>query len=132
MRQRAQCDGSVIKLALSKYTKHTQPAFNTVQALSAKVLQRISERQLFTGFNGVHLRMEKDASDWTMLMGGRARLWQRYKQSMRMAGFDDQTPLYVASGLLKASVGTDPQPRLFLRKLASDLVLSGVRHHRHF
>ena len=37
-------------------------------------------------FNGVHLRMEKDAADWATIMGGPERYWARYKQARRRGG----------------------------------------------
>lgn len=51
-------------------------------------------------FNGVHLRLESDARDWATILGGTQAVWDGYVSSMRAAGFNATTPLYVASGLL--------------------------------
>jgi hypothetical protein len=55
----------------------------------------------FEGFNGLHLRMEKDATDWSNILGGIEAYWNLYKAQMVAAGFKgSRLPLYVASGLL--------------------------------
>ena len=55
----------------------------------------------FEGFNGLHLRIEKDAADWTNILGGVEAFWNLYKAQMVAAGFEgSRLPLYVASGLL--------------------------------
>ena len=97
-----------------------------MQALADKVVAGIAAAQGARAFNGVHMRMEKDAADWAIIMGGRARLWQLYKDSMRRAGLDPDTPLYVASGLLKAS-SEDEWSRDEMRRLTDDIVASQVR-----
>lgn len=51
-------------------------------------------------YNGVHLRIEKDAEPWALILGGRKVLLARYLDAMRRAKFDSKTTLYVASGLL--------------------------------
>jgi hypothetical protein len=51
-------------------------------------------------FNGVHLRIESDARDWSSIMGGDRAVWDGYVAAMRAARFDGATPLYAASGLL--------------------------------
>lgn len=94
------------------------------QALAEKVVQGIV-RQGKPVFNGVHMRMEKDAADWAIIMGGRDRLWQLYKKSMSRAGLDPSTPLYVASGLLKAAQ-EDAWSREEMRSLTTDIVESQV------
>ncbi len=77
-----------------------------------------------SGFNALHLRVEKDAEVWADIMGGkdvcvcwlagRAWLikivalqcnspqvvWNAYVEAMTKAKFDSDTPLYVASALL--------------------------------
>lgn len=77
-------------------------------------------------FNGVHMRMEKDAADWAIIMGGRQRLWQLYKEAMTRAGLDPGTPLYIASGLLKAAA-EDKWSRDEMRSLTGDIVASKAR-----
>ena len=51
-------------------------------------------------FNGVHLRVEKDARDWATIMGGTQVVWQGYVDTMRGVGFNATTRLYAASGML--------------------------------
>jgi hypothetical protein len=74
-----------------------------LQALADKVVTKIAEENGSGEFNGVHLRMERDAMDWAMILGGRNRYWALYRSSMSMAHFSKDTPLFVASGLLKGS-----------------------------
>ena len=78
-------------------------------------------------FNGLHLRLEQDAVEWAIILGGRAKLWKLYKRSMAAAEFDAVTPVYVASGLLKASTRNVTAPRQYMRKLSRDMVQSRVR-----
>jgi hypothetical protein len=51
-------------------------------------------------FNGVHLRVEKDARDWASIMGGTQVVWSGYLKTMRALGFNHSTRLYAASGVL--------------------------------
>ncbi|KAI7838016.1 hypothetical protein COHA_008197 [Chlorella ohadii] len=51
-------------------------------------------------FNGVHLRVEKDARDWASIMGGTQVVWSGYLKTMRAVGFNSSTRLYAASGML--------------------------------
>ena len=51
-------------------------------------------------FNGLHLRIERDAADWTSMMGGREAFWGAYLDAAAAAGLDAGTPLYIATGLL--------------------------------
>lgn len=74
-----------------------------LQALADKVVSGIAGENGSNEFNGVHLRMERDAMDWAMILGGRNRYWALYRSSMSMAHFSKDTPLFVASGLLKGS-----------------------------
>jgi hypothetical protein len=74
-----------------------------LQALADKVVAGIAGESGSSEFNGVHLRMERDAMDWAMILGGRNRYWALYRSSMSMAHFSKNTPLFVASGLLKGS-----------------------------
>ena len=97
-----------------------------VQALADKVVHGITAEQDGSSFNGVHMRMEKDAADWAIIMGGRARLWQLYKDAMSRAGLEPSTPLFVASGLLKAS-SEDAWSRDEMKRLTNDIVSSKVR-----
>ncbi|CAL5219417.1 g1245 [Coccomyxa viridis] len=58
-------------------------------------------------FNSLHLRIEKDAKDWSTIMGGTGVLWEGYAAAMQEAGFDNQAPLYTASGLLTYGAAQD-------------------------
>ncbi|KAL3132707.1 hypothetical protein ABBQ32_009214 [Trebouxia sp. C0010 RCD-2024] len=51
-------------------------------------------------YNAVHLRIEKDARDWSQIMGGEEVVWNGYVTSMLQAGFTSDLVLYAASGLL--------------------------------
>lgn len=89
-------------------------------------------------YNGVHLRMERDAMDWAIIMGGRDRYWKLYRSSMAMARFSRDAPLFVASGLLKGSrnintengalnSAADTQAVNQMQKLAQEIVNANVR-----
>lgn len=108
------------------------------QALAKKVIKGIHESEGVDGYNGVHLRMERDAMDWAIIMGGRDRYWKLYRSSMAMARFSKDSPLFVASGLLKGSrnintengavtSGADPQAVNQMQKLAEEIVNANVR-----
>ena len=51
-------------------------------------------------YNGLHLRVEKDARDWIEIMGGTQALWDSYVAAMKSVGFNATTRIYVASGML--------------------------------
>lgn len=77
-------------------------------------------------FNGVHLRVEKDAGDWTIIMGGVGRMWHIYTETMLHAGFDAATPLYVATGLLTYGASSEwayAQKVLLSKDLASRVLI---------
>lgn len=94
-----------------------------VQDLADKVVSKIEE--MGPRYNGLHLRMEKDALDWAEIMGGRDQYWQMHKQEMHEAKLDEKTILYVASGLLKASAN-DPWSRNEMQALTTDILDSKV------
>lgn len=75
-------------------------------------------------FNGVHLRMEKDAGDWMVILGGRGAVWSMYLNAMRRVGFNASTPLYVATGLL--SYGAEQEWEDAKRVLINARVASSV------
>jgi hypothetical protein len=74
-----------------------------LQALADKVMKGIAKQEGSSDFNGVHLRMEPDAADWSMILGGEEQYRETYLQAMADARFSEDTPLYVASGLLTGS-----------------------------
>jgi hypothetical protein len=45
-----------------------------LQALADKVMKGIDKQEGSSDFNGVHLRMEPDAADWSMILGGNSPL----------------------------------------------------------
>mmetsp|Transcript_9294 Transcript_9294/g.27924 ORF Transcript_9294/g.27924 Transcript_9294/m.27924 type:complete len:628 (+) Transcript_9294:75-1958(+) len=72
-------------------------------------------------YNGVHLRIEKDAGEWARILGGRAVVERRYRAAMRRAHFDKRTPLYVASALLTYDGGVED-----LKKVVANLTGEGL------
>lgn len=50
-------------------------------------------------FNGLHLRIEADASEWLEKIGGVQGAWAAYIAAMRNATFSAESPVYIASGL---------------------------------
>jgi hypothetical protein len=96
-----------------------------LQILADKIIQQMKFKEGSSFYNGIHMRMEKDASDWAIIMGGRQRLWQLYKEAMQNGKLDHETPLYVASGLLKASAD-DTWSRDEMQRLTTDIVDSKV------
>ncbi|KDD71689.1 hypothetical protein H632_c4559p0, partial [Helicosporidium sp. ATCC 50920] len=74
-------------------------------------------------FNGVHLRIEKDAGDWAIIMGGKGVIWDLYLAYLREARFGPDAPLYVATGLLSYGAGAEwEDARRRLAPYASKLV----------
>ncbi|KAK9827655.1 hypothetical protein WJX81_004166 [Elliptochloris bilobata] len=76
-----------------------------VRALADRVIAGISGAGGAAGgagreYNAAHLRLEKDARDWSAIMGGEAVIWHNYIQAMSQAGFSAGVGVYVASGLL--------------------------------
>jgi hypothetical protein len=101
-----------------------------------KVLQGIASQEATGSFNGVHLRMERDASDWAMIMGGKDEYWSLYRNALALADITAEVPLFVASGLIKGSKdinenngvdGEDNENRDEMKRLADELVRDGVR-----
>jgi hypothetical protein len=106
------------------------------QALADKVIDGIANNEGSSEFNGVHLRMERDAMDWATILGGPDKYWAMYRSSMAIAHFSLDTPLFVASGLLKGSTNInkhDSVPLLEntsvqqMKRLAGEIVKSKVR-----
>lgn len=46
---------------------------------------------------GAHLRVEKDAAEWFIILGGAQAVWDLYIEKMRETEFDFTTPLYIAT-----------------------------------
>ena len=84
----------------------------TISAMADSVVAAISAAA--TSYNAVHLRIEKDARDWSQIMGGPEAVWNAYVASMRQAGFTSDVPMYVASGLLTYGASDGAAP-VFLR-----------------
>jgi hypothetical protein len=77
-------------------------------------------------YNGAHLRVEKDAKDWAMIMGGQQIVWFGYIKTMRETGFDEKDILYVASGLMTYGANADMSRTVDYLKLME--VASEVHH----
>lgn len=79
-----------------------------LHALADRIVDAVTEGGTLP-FNGVHLRIEKDARDWAAIMGGQQVVWQGYISTMRSVGFNGTSRIYVASGMLTygASVEMD-------------------------
>ncbi|KAK9810163.1 hypothetical protein WJX72_005905 [[Myrmecia] bisecta] len=77
-----------------------------IQELADRVIHGMTNAGLHE-YNAVHLRIEKDARDWSQIMGGDAVVWHGYVQAMRQAGFASDLVLYVASGLLTYGANED-------------------------
>ena len=71
----------------------------TLQALANRIVEGITGGGMHA-YNGLHLRVERDARDWTNIMGGTQAIWDGYVSAMRSLGFNATTPIYVASGML--------------------------------
>jgi hypothetical protein len=80
-------------------TLHFNPS---LEYLADRVVSYIT-RDGRRNFNGVHLRVEKDAAEWFLILGGldgAQVVWEMYRDAMLDAGFEPDTPLFVATGLL--------------------------------
>uniref|UniRef100_A0A1D2A093 O-fucosyltransferase family protein n=1 Tax=Auxenochlorella protothecoides TaxID=3075 RepID=A0A1D2A093_AUXPR len=77
-----------------------------LHALADRVVDEMTRGGVLP-FNGVHLRIEKDARDWAMIMGGEQVVWQSYVKTMRGVGQNESVPLYAASGMLTYGASTD-------------------------
>lgn len=76
-----------------------------IERMAERIVDKIAKSA--AGFNAVHLRIEKDARDWSQIMGGPEAVWNAYVGSMRQAGFTANVPMYVASGLLTYGANDD-------------------------
>ncbi|KAL4423672.1 hypothetical protein ABPG75_000973 [Micractinium tetrahymenae] len=96
-----------------------------ISAMADRIVEAVTEGGA-APFNGVHLRIEKDARDWAAIMGGQQVVWQGYISTMRGVGFNSTTRIYVASGMLTygASVEMD-RTKNYLRHTG---VCSEVHH----
>lgn len=86
-------------LPLATQVARALPFSREVEALATRTVAALAVRG-HVAFNGVHLRIEKDAGDWSIIMGGAGRIWHIYCETMRKAGINATLPLYVATGLL--------------------------------
>jgi len=73
---------------------------STVEKIADDVVARIRGAHQNASFNGLHLRMEKDAVDWLNMYGGSDAFMQEYISAMQRAGLNKHHDLYIASGLL--------------------------------
>jgi hypothetical protein len=79
-----------------------------IQQLADRVISGMTNAGKYE-YNAVHLRIEKDARDWSQIMGGEQVVWHGYVQSMRQAAFTSDLVLYAASGLLTYGANEDMQ-----------------------
>lgn len=97
----------------------------SVHALAARIVEGVTGGGK-RSFNGAHLRIEKDARDWAMILGGPQVVWRRYIETMRLAGQDSKTPLYAATGVL--TYGADVEMNRTIAYLLHMGVCSEVLH----
>ncbi|GAB4815103.1 hypothetical protein N2152v2_002149 [Parachlorella kessleri] len=70
----------------------------TIVALADQILAAMDPGS--RGFNGLHLRLEKDVAAWHQGAGGMEGALQSFLDGMKAAKFADRSTLYVASGML--------------------------------
>eukprot|EP01023_Acetabularia_acetabulum_P032553 TRINITY_DN303_c0_g1_i3.p1 TRINITY_DN303_c0_g1~~TRINITY_DN303_c0_g1_i3.p1 ORF type:complete len:523 (+),score=52.65 TRINITY_DN303_c0_g1_i3:247-1815(+) len=103
--------GIVVDLPCTFFALRTPTAFPLVSEIvqSLKFSPRIRQladlliqklRQDWGQYNGVHLRVERDAQDWMNAVGGWSRYIDFYLYTMINAGFNERSKLYLATGLL--------------------------------
>ena len=63
-----------------------------LQTMADRIIDTISDHGA-TPFNGVHLRVEKDARDWATIMGGTHNIWKGYMTTMHALEFNSSTPI---------------------------------------
>jgi hypothetical protein len=93
--------GSPVAMQIAKNLKIA----SQLHAVAGKILAGIKDRQHGQAsdkpmFNGIHLRVENDASSWWSRWGSVENLWAAYLQECKLAGLSKELPLYMASGLL--------------------------------
>lgn len=96
-----------------------------LEALGARLAYAVS-RAGSAPFNGVHLRIEKDARDWAMIMGGQQVVWKGYVRTMRELGLNETVRLYAASGML--TYGASDDMRRTVAYLRHKRVCSQIHH----
>lgn len=69
-----------------------------VQESAALVIGKLQQHGGLA-FNGLHLRMEDDLAGYVDEEGGFEAMISLYEEAMRQLGYNNSTPLYVASGL---------------------------------
>lgn len=70
-----------------------------IEAIAEMVLQGVT-RHGSVAFNGLHLRIEEDATDWQAIFGGNGQYWHLYLEQCKRAGFSPHMPIYVATGVV--------------------------------
>eukprot|EP01024_Parvocaulis_polyphysoides_P030102 TRINITY_DN2734_c2_g1_i1.p1 TRINITY_DN2734_c2_g1~~TRINITY_DN2734_c2_g1_i1.p1 ORF type:complete len:550 (-),score=34.20 TRINITY_DN2734_c2_g1_i1:2-1651(-) len=69
-----------------------------IRNLADQLIQKL--RKEWGQFNGVHLRVERDAEDWMTAVGGWSRYIDYYLYTMINVGFSERNGLFLATGLL--------------------------------
>lgn len=70
-----------------------------LQNLANRTVETLKQRTGSQHFNGVHLRVEKDAEKMQEKIGGQAALQAMYEEGMDRIGMRNTLPMYVASGI---------------------------------
>ena len=112
-------------LPLATEVARALPFSAAVDALARRAAVAMAARGVFA-FNGVHLRIEKDAGDWAIILGGQGRIWHLYCDTLASARFNASQPLYVASGLLTYGANKDWETAkrvLMSKRLASRIII---------
>lgn len=71
-----------------------------LQKLAKKAVDNLERQTGSRSFNGLHLRVEKDAVVLYERMGGQEAVWAMYDEGLQRIGINRSEPLYVASGVL--------------------------------
>lgn len=96
-----------------------------LHAMAQRIIDGMTQHGTHS-YNGVHLRVEKDAKDWAMIMGGPQIVWLGYIKTMRETHFNATERIYVASGLMTYGASVDMSRTVEYLKLMQ--VASEVHH----
>mmetsp|Transcript_19298 Transcript_19298/g.58284 ORF Transcript_19298/g.58284 Transcript_19298/m.58284 type:complete len:576 (+) Transcript_19298:406-2133(+) len=92
---------------------HFAPQLQDMASRVMRGMRRESGKELF---NGLHLRLEADASAWIELFGGTHKIWKAYMRAISAANFTTGKPLFVASGIFAKMTNTNRQHLKELQK----------------
>lgn len=77
-----------------------------MQAVAQRIIEGIQLRTSSLNYNGIHLRVEGDASGFSTRVGGIQNFWRLHSEAMDAAGFRDNVPVYLATALPKIALGS--------------------------